>query len=158
MGINAEYMGEQVDWGKTTCLIPSTREVTIKNESFIPAPFQAFVKNPRTKFTVEPAEGTLAPQQTAVLKVTCVLDDATPHKDTLTVSVLEGDTVMVSLTAKGRGTTMFCEESLELLDFKHQFTALQCSRRFLLENKGRRLGSIVESASFCYDPSCDRMR
>merc|ERR1712224_10251 len=88
-------------------------------------------------------EGTLAPQQTAVLKVTCVLDDATLHKDTLTVSVLEGESVFVSLTARGRGTTMYCEESLELLDFSHQFTALKCSRRFLLENKGRRSQTLT---------------
>ncbi len=31
---------QSVDWGKTTCLLPSMRKVTIKNESLIKAPFQ----------------------------------------------------------------------------------------------------------------------
>ncbi len=60
------------------------------------------------------------------------------HRDTLQIACVEGDTVGVQISARGVGTTMFCEESLELLDFKHQFTALKCTRRFLLENKGRR--------------------
>jgi hypothetical protein len=44
----------------------------------------------------------------------------------------------IPLSARGTGTTIFCSEGLDTVDFGPQFTNRQCDRRFTLENRGRR--------------------
>jgi hydrocephalus-inducing protein len=169
-----------IDWKKISCLCHVTKTITLTNESLIPAPYQAVIKNLRSKFTVGPplqqdskrsaslldddddvapalgiiadnddnidaqeeqrvpGEGLLAPGASEKIVITCNLDDTTRHKDTLTIIVAEGEPLTVGLVARGTGTTMHCDEDIGMIDFGFQFTNGICSRKFLLENKGRR--------------------
>ncbi|KAJ1445550.1 hypothetical protein M885DRAFT_473458 [Pelagophyceae sp. CCMP2097] len=132
----------EMDWGPTDCLVDAPRTLTVTNTSCIPAPFKTFVKSARSKFRVDLREYSLAPYDSVELKCVARLDDTTHHKDQLHIVVSEGDNMMVPLTAKGVGTTMWCHEDLSAIDFGSQFTATYFERKITLENKGRRLQTI----------------
>ncbi|EGB10058.1 hypothetical protein AURANDRAFT_62593 [Aureococcus anophagefferens] len=129
---------KELSWGATECLVDAPRTVTLRNNCCIPAPFKTFVKNARSKFRVDVRESVLAPMDAVDLQVVACLDDTTMHRDQLHVVVAEGENLMMPLSARGIGTTMFCHEDLKVLDFGAQFTANFFERKITLENKGRR--------------------
>ena len=142
VGPNVVPHMEAVDWGNIECLKLSERKLTLHNDSLIPAPFKTFIKQARSKFSVDVKEGVLAPDEQLTLTLGAVLDDTLPHKDQLHVLVTEGENLVVPLKARGVGTTMHCDHDLTLIDFGSQFTSTTCERTFLLENKGRRAQTL----------------
>ena len=116
----------------------SPRTLVLTNESLINAPFKTFIKNARSKFRVDVRDGTLAPQESISLTVIASLDDTTVHRDQMHIVVAEGDNLVVPLSAKGIGTTMFSHEDMTQIDFGTQFTNCPFERKVTLENKGRR--------------------
>jgi len=129
---------KDVGWGNIACLLDHDQTITLKNESLIPAPFKATVKNTRSKFSVDVREGTLEAGKELDLTLTANLDDILSHSDQLQIAISEGDNLVVPLTARGTGTTMYCKDDLSCIDFKHQFTTRPCEWECVLENKGRR--------------------
>ena len=83
-------------------------------------------------------ESVLAPNQSMELNAIACLDDTTNHKDQVHIAVAEGETVVVPVSARGTGTTIFCHERLEEMDFGSQFSSTIFERKVTLENKGRR--------------------
>ena len=57
------------------------------------------------------------------LNAIACLDDTTNHKDQVHIAVAEGETVVVPVSARGTGTTIFCHERLEEMDFGSQFSS-----------------------------------
>ena len=131
-----------IHWGNTGCLFDAPRPLVLTNQSSIPAPFKAFIKNARSKYRLDVREGVLAPRETATLTVTANLDDTIVHRDSLHLIVEEGDNFELPLLAKGIGTTLFCHDDLAEVSFGPRFTAHQFERKITLENKGRRAQSI----------------
>jgi len=134
---------EIVNWGNTDCLLDAPRQLTLTNESDIPAPFKAFVKNARSKYRLDIREGVLAPRESSSLTITANLDDTIVHKDSLHLIITEGDNLVLPLVAKGIGTTMFCHEDLSIIDFGSKFTSFMFERKVTLENKGRRSQTLT---------------
>ncbi|GMH58813.1 hypothetical protein TrST_g5240 [Triparma strigata] len=132
----------QIKWGPTTCLIDNVRDLIMTNDSEIPAPFKIFLKNARSKFRVDVRDGVLSPRESVVIHVIACLDDTIVHKDQLHVIVSEGDNLMVPLSAKGMGTTLWAHEDLSVIDFGSTFTNQQCQKYITIENKGRRPQSL----------------
>jgi hypothetical protein len=46
-------VADGIDWGPTTCLKDTTRELKLTNDSLIPAPFRCYFKNPKSVFRVD---------------------------------------------------------------------------------------------------------
>ena len=129
---------EGINWGPTPCLTDTTRKLKITNDSLIPAPFRCYFKNPRSVFRVDVNSGMLAPQESIEITLTAHLDDTITHKESLNILIHEGASISFPLVAKGTGTTLFCVEDIANVDFGYQFTANQCERRYLVQNRGRR--------------------
>ncbi len=127
-----------VRWGNIECLKDSERFVKITNDSLIMASMKLFLKQARSKFDLATRELTLQPQESFDLKITANLDDSVLCKEEVHVIVEESDNIMVPLSAKGVGTTMFCATDLSTLDMGVQLTNTQFEKRIILENKGRR--------------------
>jgi hydrocephalus-inducing protein len=123
-------------------LIDSHRSVTLTNDSKIPAPYRTFIKGARSKFRVDVREGTLAPGESVTLTVTANCDDAGTHSDELHVIVAEGEGRRVTLSAKGTGTTIWCDDDLSTLQFGTVFSSAPCVRCITVENKGRKQQTI----------------
>jgi hypothetical protein len=132
-----------LSWGPTNCLVDAPRTLTLHNESLIVAPFKVFVKSARSKFRPNIREAQLGPGDSASLTIVANLDDTVTHRDQLHIIVDEGDNLTVALSAKGTGTTMFCEEDISMLDFGPQFTSYGFERRITMQNKGRR-GQVLK--------------
>jgi hydrocephalus-inducing protein len=133
---------EGINWGPTTCLKDTERELKLTNDSLIPAPFRCYFKNPKSVFRVDINSGMLAPQESITLTLTAHLDDTITHKEQLNILVHEGASISFPLVAKGIGTTLFCQEDVANIQFGYQFTAAQCERRYLIQNRGRRVQSL----------------
>ena len=131
-----------IKWGSTTCLVDDPRPLVMRNDSEIPAPFKIFLKSARSKFRVDVRDGVLSPHESVVVNVIANLDDTIVHKDQLHVIVSEGENLMVQLTARGIGTTLYSHEDLKIIDFGATFTNQQCSKYITIENKGRRPQSL----------------
>ena len=131
-----------IKWGSTTCLIDDPRPLVMRNDSEIPAPFKIFLKSARSKFRVDVRDGVLSPHESVAVNVIANLDDTIIHKDQLHIIVTEGENLMVQLSAKGMGTTLYSHEDLKVIDFGATFTNQQCSKYITIENKGRRPQSL----------------
>ena len=134
---------EGINWGPTVCLLPAVRELTLTNDSLIPAPFRTFTKTQGSVYSVNINEGMLAPQESTVLKITAKLDDTIVHKDQLQIIVHEGSTLSVPLVARGEGTTLSCDDDISFIEYDYQFTSVTCEKRFFIKNLGRRAQEIT---------------
>jgi hypothetical protein len=81
----------------------------------------------------------LAPGCEVAVRVTALLDDATPVRDTLHVLVADGADTPIELTATGVGSTVVCEELAGgALHFGHQLCGRPWVREVVVRNLGRR--------------------
>lgn len=134
-----------MDWAGVTCLVPTSLDLTLYNDSFVPAPVQLFMKSDKSRWSVEQPDLVLAPGEHRAVKVTAVLDDTVPHSDDLCINIAEAAPILVPLTAKGTGTSMVSDCSMESIDFGQVFTSSTGSFVFTMENKGRRAQVVAWS-------------
>lgn len=66
---------KNIDWGLTTVLVDSTREITISNESLIEAKFLALMSKRNSAWRVEPSSGVIEPGSEIILRAICHLID-----------------------------------------------------------------------------------
>ena len=125
------------DWGRLQVLDGDSKEIHLSNESAIEASFQVVLKKGEV-FVCEPASGTVAPGATISLWVTATLDDMIQFSDRLTIDVKNGCNLHLPLHASGTGTTIWCEQALDDVDFGKQFSKDECVKTYTLVNKGRR--------------------
>jgi hypothetical protein len=137
-GPRVELSSPEVRWGPTDCLKDAQRKLKMTNVSTIPAAFKTFIKNTRSVFRIDIRDGVLSPGEAVEFTLTANLDDTILLRDHLHIIITEGDNIVVPLSARGVGTTIFCSDSLETLDFGAQLTNRVCERRLTLENRGRR--------------------
>ncbi|RHY53725.1 hypothetical protein DYB38_002829 [Aphanomyces astaci] len=133
---------DAIDWGNCSCLVDHPKSLFVTNKSLIPASFKTFIRNARSKFTVDKKDCVLAPHETVELVVTANLDDTVVFKEQLHILVLEGANILIPLNARGTGTTMWAPTNMSLIDFQFQMTHKQCEWSCTLENKGKR-GQIL---------------
>eukprot|EP01042_Synura_sphagnicola_P007280 gene7280-9325_t len=132
----------ELRWGNMECLKDSPRTLRITNDSLIPADLKIFLKTMKSKFELSCRETVLQPMESFDLVVTANLDDTVVHRDELHIFVLEGENLVVPISAKGVGTTMYCGQDITTVDFGVQLTNMVFEKRITLENKGRRPQSL----------------
>eukprot|EP00937_MAST-01D_sp_MAST-1D-sp2_P000047 g47.t1 len=142
-GPNVVLSNESLEWGKKVCLKDHVKMLGMHNDSLIPAQFRAFIKGTRSKFRISPRDGVMQPGEKMDMKVTGHFDDIVAFKDAIQLTVVEGANLLIPLTAKGVGTTMFCEDDLSNIDFGYQLTNKVCEWKTVLENKGRRVQTLT---------------
>ena len=64
------------DWGSLPVLRRQSRSVLLRNESPIPAPFQAFLLSAQSHFDVRPCSGCVEPNGELSLEVDAFLEDS----------------------------------------------------------------------------------
>ena len=135
-----ELSATSIDFGKVPCLENTTQTLRFRNPSLIKAPFQAYVKGSKSRFALDCYEGCLEPGQELDLAVFVNANDTARHKDTLHVSVQEGESYTIPLTAVGVGSTIRCTkiDELKKYSFGDVFTSRKVTKHFVVENKGKR--------------------
>ena len=68
----------------------------------------------------------------------CNADEVQKFQDTLHIIVNNGVDLEVALRAKGVGSTLYCKENLNLIDFGTEYTFSNITKEFFLENRGRK--------------------
>jgi len=68
----------------------------------------------------------------------CNADDAAKFLDVLHFVIKEGLDIDIALKAKAVGSTIFCKEDLNYVDFSTLYTHRPKTREIFVENKGRK--------------------
>lgn len=91
--------------------------MTIVNSSKIPAEFHAFTKQKVSIFKPMIKHAILKPDEKLEVEVVCNADDASKFNDVLHFVVRDGNDKDVVLRARGIGSTIYCVENLDFLNF-----------------------------------------
>ena len=128
----------ELDYGNVDVLKDYIEKIQIKNESKIPAEYTAFTKNKESVWKVIQRHGVLKPDDEKEIEVVCNADEVQKFQDTLHIIVNNGVDLEVALKAKGVGSTLFCKDNLNLVDFGTEYTHNNITKEFFLENRGRK--------------------
>ncbi|KAG7386322.1 hypothetical protein PHYPSEUDO_000450 [Phytophthora pseudosyringae] len=138
-GPKVELDQPEINWGNCSCLVDHERTLRMTNASLIPAAYKTFIRSARSKFQIDRKEGVLMAGESLELVLVANLDDTVVFKDQLHILITEGDNLVVPLSIKGTGTTMWSPSELRVIDFSHQMTSKECEWSCTLENKGKRV-------------------
>lgn len=128
----------ELDYNNVEVLKDYIERITIRNESEINAEYTAFTKNKESIWKVIQRHGVLKPKDQKEIEVVCNADEVQKFSDTLHIIVNNGVDLEVALRAKGIGSTLYCKENLNLVDFGTEYTHSNITKEFFLENRGRK--------------------
>ncbi|KAG6972410.1 hypothetical protein JG687_00001491 [Phytophthora cactorum] len=138
-GPKVELDQPEINWGNCSCLVDHERTLRMTNGSLIPAAYKTFIRGARSKFQIDQKEGVLMAGESLDFVLVANLDDTVVFKDQLHILITEGDNLVVPLSIRGTGTTMWSPSELRVVDFSHQMTSKECEWSCTLENKGKRV-------------------
>ncbi|KAG3249966.1 Hydrocephalus-inducing [Phytophthora idaei] len=138
-GPKVELDQPEINWGNCSCLVDHERTLRMTNSSLIPAAYKTFIRGARSKFQIDQKEGVLMAGESLDFVLVANLDDTVVFKDQLHILITEGDNLVVPLSIRGTGTTMWSPSELRVVDFSHQMTSKECEWSCTLENKGKRV-------------------
>ncbi|KAL4085786.1 hypothetical protein PRIC1_014796 [Phytophthora ramorum] len=138
-GPKVELDQPEINWGNCTCLVDHERILRMTNVSLVPAAYKTFIRSARSKFQIDRKEGVLMAGESLEFVLVANLDDTIVFKDQLHILITEGDNLVVPLSIRGTGTTMWSPSELRVIDFSHQMTSKECEWSCTLENKGKRV-------------------
>ena len=121
------------------CIRDSLR---IRNKSRIPAEYTAFTKDKQSIWKVIQRYGKLEPDEEREIEVVCNADEIQKFTDTLHIIINNGHDLEVVLRARGVGSTLYCKNNLETIDFGTKYTHQSVTQEFFLENRGRKVMNI----------------
>jgi len=137
-GPQVEVDRHEIDFGLVTVLKDKTETIKIMNQSDIDAEYTAFTKNKESIWKVKQRHGVLKPDEEKTIEVVCNPDELQKFNDTLHIIVNNGLDKDVALSAKGIGSTLYCKEGLDNIDFGTEYTHSNVPKQFFLENRGRK--------------------
>ncbi|CAF0787663.1 unnamed protein product [Brachionus calyciflorus] len=138
-----QILPKELDWGLTTVLQDSPRDITISNESLIEAKFKAYMGKRNSAWRIEPASGIVEPGSEIVLKAICYLIDKTRYDDVIIIDIENANTQKISVRAQGGGSSIVSEPNIgNLIDFGTFFSGGLLKRVFKLTNKSSRQQSL----------------
>ncbi|KAI9343132.1 hypothetical protein BDR26DRAFT_917651 [Obelidium mucronatum] len=138
IGPNIIFSSMELNWGKVQVLKESTATLTLTNDSPISAIYNCSTVSDMSCFAIEPMSGTIAPGDSVDIVATAFLDDSLKFTDILKVSIQSDGVYEVQLVARGQGSTITFDEALKNINFNDVFSNRECSREFVLTNRGRR--------------------
>ncbi|KAJ3060733.1 hypothetical protein HDU99_005803, partial [Rhizoclosmatium hyalinum] len=138
VGPNVVFSSMELNWGKVPVLKDTVATLTLTNDSPISASFNCNTVSDASCFKIEPLFGVIAPGASIDIVATAFLDDSLKFTDILKVAIQNDGVYEVQLVARGQGSTIMFDESLKSIDFHDVFSNRECSREFVLVNRGRR--------------------
>ena len=139
IGPKIEVDQTEMRWGSIECLKDSARTIKLSNTGLTDANMKLFLKMARSNYSLGGLHDlSLKVGDSCELTVVANLDDSVVCKDEMHVVVDEGDNLMVPLIAKGIGTTMHCNDKVDVMDLGIRLTNNPIEKKITLENKGRR--------------------
>ncbi|KAJ3226665.1 hypothetical protein HK099_004409 [Clydaea vesicula] len=141
-GPNVVIMCNELNFGKIPVLKDVPMSIKLKNDSPIPAKLACSIVSEYSVFVVDPPDYCIPPGEEIDLVVTAFLDDCLKFTDILKISIHSDAVHEIQLVAKGQGSTITFDNKLLNVDFKDVFSNRECSKEFVLSNKGRRTQTI----------------
>ncbi|KAJ3115022.1 hypothetical protein HDU96_001327 [Phlyctochytrium bullatum] len=138
IGPNVILSTSELNWGKIPVLKDVPLYFTLTNDSPIPANFTCATVSESSVFRVFPNIGVIASGAVTTIEVIAYLDDCLKFTDILKIGIQSDGIHEVQLVARGQGSTITFDEALRNVDFSDVFSNRECSREFVLVNKGRR--------------------
>jgi len=129
---------KEIDFGQVEVLREYTQKISIRNKSKIEADFHAFTRNRESVFRPVKKHWVLQPNESFEQEVVCCADDISKFNDILHFVIKEGLDIDIVLKAKGVGSTCYCKEDLNNVNFGVQFTSTSIVKEIFVENKGRK--------------------
>ncbi|XP_024138466.1 hydrocephalus-inducing protein homolog isoform X3 [Oryzias melastigma] len=130
----------QIHFGRIAVLKDVARPLQLFNQSPIPAHFTVQMNHRGSFWRVEPSEGEVPAESQVVLKVVAHLKDTLQFQDKLKVSIRDSQTLIVSVSATGTGTTIVSDKPLgPNLDLGTFFSHGLYQYHFKLTNQGQRV-------------------
>ncbi|VEN64751.1 unnamed protein product [Callosobruchus maculatus] len=105
------YSPDALDFEKVSLLKTTTSNLTITNESPIPAEVKISTK-PNTPFFVDITEVRIHPEHVAVIPVRCYLKNTGKYESYVRCSTTKGETIDVKIFATGVGCSILCEPEI----------------------------------------------
>lgn len=129
---------EELDFGQVEVLKDYFLKVTVVNNSKIKAEFHAFTRQKVSIFKPKVKHAFLEPGEKLEFDVICNADDASKFSDILHFVVKDGKDKDIALKARGVGSTIYCEENLESLNFGTIYTYKTAVKEIFIQNRGRK--------------------
>ena len=133
---------KEVNFDQIDVLQDVEQDLIVSNNSLISAPFKCSFSDGCSVFRVEPSQGEIGPNESCLLKVKANLDDSIMFQNALTLIVANLSPIVVSVKAKGKGKTVVADIDMNKIDFGFVFTGQPATKRFKMENCGRRQQEI----------------
>ena len=138
-----QILPKEIDWGMTTVLQKSSRDINISNESLIEAKFKVYMSKKNSAWKVEPSHGIVQPGTEIVLKAICYLIDKTRYDDCISIDIENANTQKINVKAQGAGSSIVSEPNIgSLIDFGTFFSGGWLKRTFKLTNRSSRQQSL----------------
>ncbi|KAJ3332957.1 hypothetical protein HDU76_012454, partial [Blyttiomyces sp. JEL0837] len=142
IGPNVVLSATELNWGKIQVLKECVLSLVLANESPIHANFTCATVSDSSVFRVNPLAGTIVAGGSATVDVTAFLDDTLKFTDILKIGIQSDGIHEIQLVARGHGSTIIYDDALKYVDFEDVFSNRECSREFVLTNKGRRAQTL----------------
>ncbi|XP_039707976.1 hydrocephalus-inducing protein homolog isoform X13 [Pteropus medius] len=141
----------QVDFGNIYVLKDSSRILSLSNQAFIPASFQARMAHKKSLWTVKPSEGIVPPETDVQLTLTANLNDIVTFEDVVILEIKNSSTYRIPVQASGIGSTIVSDKPFAPeLNLGAHFSLDTYYYRFKLTNKGRRVQQLFwMNEDFC---------
>ncbi|XP_015443273.1 hydrocephalus-inducing protein homolog isoform X1 [Pteropus alecto] len=141
----------QVDFGNIYVLKDSSRILSLSNQAFIPASFQARMAHKKSLWTVKPSEGIVPPETDVQLTLTANLNDIVTFEDVVILEIENSSTYRIPVQASGIGSTIVSDKPFAPeLNLGAYFSLDTYYYRFKLTNKGRRVQQLFwMNEDFC---------
>jgi hydrocephalus-inducing protein len=133
-----------INLGKIPVLQQCSRDITLTNESLIPATYHCTLLPANSPFSVQSASNVIAANQSQTLTIHVCLKDCTTSSAELQISYDDDTpTQVVTLQAHGVGSTVVPIPDIRNVAFGDQFSLFECSQTFVLKNSGLRPQRVV---------------
>ena len=142
-GPKIKVLTPELDFGKVTVLKDYQLKAVLLNKSDIEAKYVAFTRNKTSVFSIPEREGCLQPAERKEITIVCHADECIGFADTINFSIREGRDAEVVVKARGTGSTAFCKDNIDTVEFGTAFTSRMISQPFIIENRGRKPQKIT---------------
>ncbi|XP_058802835.1 hydrocephalus-inducing protein homolog [Phymastichus coffea] len=129
----------RLNWGEIRVLQKRSLDLKLTNDSPISARFTVTVNKHKSIWNAEPSSGELSPYESITLKVGAFLRDTGKFSDRLSVTIFNGQTINVGLSAVGVGCCIVFEPPIfPELNIGCQFSRQDVCVPIIAKNEGTR--------------------
>lgn len=138
VGPDIKLSQNSIDFGQINVLQEIKHQISINNNSLIPAIFTARIEDEAGVFTCDPSEATIPPNENMMFTVVANLDDNITFHAKLILMFQNLNPIVVPIKGTGIGNTIRTSVNMNKIDMNYIFTERPVYFDFIVYNKGRR--------------------